>query len=268
MGRHRRYVHLDGSVVSSQASPHEDASRSEPDRIATPVGIEAGPGTRHLPKRLRVILAATAVAGGIVVFTGGNWTPAPRTPGIAKPKPNGPAMPIPQESLAASTPVDPGTGARRTTPGDSSTPRRSASPSPTRTSAAPPGTLPTQGLLRANASVDGRSSNWAQNSVKLKSRDAMTALTLKVRITLTAGVTSTGSWSDAPGGDITITVTKQQGALLYEFALKPGATLPPGTYTFAAQYSHSGGGRNAQRDTYQATGTGHGYNAQVYGNFA
>ena len=43
--------------------------------------------------------------------------------------------------------------------------------------------------------------------------------------------------------------------LVYRFTLHPGATLAPGSYTFAAQYNHAAGTRSMAGDSYDATAT-------------
>jgi hypothetical protein len=67
--------------------------------------------------------------------------------------------------------------------------------------------------------------------------------------------------------DIVITVTHSNGVLVYTFTLRAGATLAPGTYEFAGQYSHASGGRNADGDTYLATASAGQKSVEVYGNF-
>jgi hypothetical protein len=265
MGRHSQ---SGASVDSLRAALREEAARHEPDRVAILARVEAGREVRRAPKRLGLVTSAVAAACGIAVVAGGIWMTVVRTPTASEVGSVGPAETTSQVGVATSTPAPPSTSPRRTAPGGPQAPRHSASPSPIRTSATPQGTRPVQGFLWSDGSVDPRSSNtWAQSNITLKNRWTMTALQVKVRIALTPGVASTGTWSTVPNGDITVKVTKQDDALLYEFVLKPGATLAPGTYTFAAQYSHAGGGRDAGRDTYEATATGHGSDVQVYGNF-
>lgn len=42
----------------------------------------------------------------------------------------------------------------------------------------------------------------------------------------------------------------EAGFLVYLWTLKPGRTVPAGTFTFAGQYNHAEGGRDAGRDDY------------------
>jgi hypothetical protein len=148
------------------------------------------------------------------------------------------------------------------------TPRADAS-----SASAPPSQSPgpirvQQGFLWSDGSVDpGSTSAWAQSDVTLKTKFTVSALDVKLRVALTPGVATTGDWSTVPAQELTVTVTRQGGFLLYEWTLKPGATLPPGTYEFAGQYDHASGGRDAGQDSYAATATGHGQPVSVYGDF-
>ncbi|MEY9968442.1 hypothetical protein ABIA33_006526 [Streptacidiphilus sp. MAP12-16] len=77
----------------------------------------------------------------------------------------------------------------------------------------------------------------------------------------------TGTWSTVRAADLVTTVTRDGSVLLYEFTLRPGATLAPGSYEFAGQYNHAPGGRDAGQDTYQATASAHSTQVEVFGNF-
>ncbi|WP_051943460.1 hypothetical protein [Streptacidiphilus rugosus] len=101
----------------------------------------------------------------------------------------------------------------------------------------------------------------------LKSAFSLGALDVRLRVALTPGVESTGTWSTVSSPSLVVTVTRQGGFLVYEWTLRSGVTLAPGTYTFAGQYDHAAGGRDAGQDDYRATATGHGDQALVYGNF-
>jgi hypothetical protein len=125
-----------------------------------------------------------------------------------------------------------------------------------------------ESFLWSDGSVDPRSTDsWARSNVTLKNHLTVTALAARLRIALTPDVVSTGSWSTVPSDDLTVTVTRQKDALVYEWALKPGRTLPPGTYVFAGQYHHAAGGRDAGRDVYEATATARDIPVRVNGNF-
>ncbi|RAG86038.1 hypothetical protein DN069_08450 [Streptacidiphilus pinicola] len=123
-----------------------------------------------------------------------------------------------------------------------------------------------QGFLWSDGSVaPGSDDSRAQSEVTLTTRYTVSALDVRLRIALTPGLAATGQRSSAQG--LAVTVTRQGGFLLYEWTLGPGTTLPPGTYTFTARYDHAPGRRDAGRDDYAATATGHGRPVSVQGDF-
>jgi hypothetical protein len=112
---------------------------------------------------------------------------------------------------------------------------------------------------------DGSIPSTGTSQVTLKPGADLTALDLTIRVTLTAGVTSTGFASSSQA--VTATVVKQPDALLYRFTLTAGATLTAGEYTFTATWG--GGTRNADDDTYEAYATSVEHKRiHIYGNFA
>jgi hypothetical protein len=216
-----------------------------------------------------------AVTCGVAVIAAGAWAISNqnRTGPISDVNPAGSA---PAASSPTARPT-PGVGPRETPLGtqsphkslssdtasssSSAAPLSSASPVPT-------GVHTQESFLWSDGSVDPHSTdNWAQSNVTLKNHLTVTALTARLRIALTPGVADAGSWSTVPSDALTVTVTREQDALVYEWVLKPGRTLAPGTYVFAGQYRHAAGGRDAGRDVYQATATARNIPVVVYGNF-
>jgi hypothetical protein len=129
--------------------------------------------------------------------------------------------------------------------------RRPAGPSTVRP-APPPGPV-----ARAAGSIDPGSNRWwAQSDLALTTRTPVSALTVEVRVARTGGVVSTGHWRTRPAEDFTVVVTGEPDALVYRWTLRPGRTLPPGPHTFAAQYNHAEGDRDASADTYTVVLTG------------
>ncbi|MFG2623436.1 hypothetical protein [Streptomyces sp. NPDC048473] len=110
--------------------------------------------------------------------------------------------------------------------------------------------LPAQdGPLRIDGAVDPHSNAyWAQSNVTLKTRQPLSALTVELRIALTGGVNTTGSWRSLPEEDFTASAKEKGGFLVYRWTLKPGRTVPAGTHTFAGQYNHAEGDRDASGD--------------------
>ncbi|MFG2403162.1 hypothetical protein ACGFR8_02290 [Streptomyces brevispora] len=116
--------------------------------------------------------------------------------------------------------------------------------------AAPGGALRTEdGPLWTDGAVDPHSNAyWAQSNVTLRTTEPLSSLAVELRIALTGGVTSTGSWRSLPERDFTVSVSEDGGFLVYRWALKPGRTVPAGTHTFAGQYNHAEGERDASGD--------------------
>ncbi|MEZ0065662.1 hypothetical protein ABIA32_001662 [Streptacidiphilus sp. MAP12-20] len=267
----------------------DEVARHRPDREAMLARVTAGrASTRPVTRSRRPVarLAGFGVVSALLLglSVAGTWAavgryvspePASRTaPGGSSEL--GSATSIPRPSAS---PIGPGAGpmggrsaASSASTAPTSGPSGSGSPSP-----APPassaassaaGTRVQQGFLWSDGSIGpGSTANWAQSDVTLKSSFTLTVLDVRLRVALTPGVGSTGIWSSVPAQDLVATVTRQGGDLVYEWTLKPGVTLAPGTCTFAGQYNHAAGGRDAGQDDYRATATGHGSQVLVYGNF-
>ncbi len=110
---------------------------------------------------------------------------------------------------------------------------------------------------RATGTVDPGSNRWwAQSDLAVTTDTEVTGLAVEVRIALTGGVASTGHWQTRPAGDFTVTVAEEPGFLVYNWTLAPGRAVPPGPHTFAAQYNHAEGVRDASADTYTVVLTG------------
>ncbi|MEU8627461.1 hypothetical protein [Streptomyces sp. NPDC048669] len=127
-------------------------------------------------------------------------------------------------------------------------------PSATGAPAAPGGAPRTEnGPLWTDGAVDPHSNAyWAQSNVTLRTAEPLSSLTVELRIALTGGVTSTGSWRSLPERDFTVSATEDGGFLVYRWALRPGRTVPAGTHTFAGQYDHAEGERDASGDSLTA----------------
>ncbi|MFJ2702355.1 hypothetical protein ACIO3R_04045 [Streptomyces sp. NPDC087428] len=132
--------------------------------------------------------------------------------------------------------------------------RVAAPPSATGAPAAPGGAPRTEdGPLWTDGAVDPHSNAyWAQSNVTLRTAEPLASLTVELRIALTGGVTSTGSWRSLPERDFTVSATEDGGFLVYRWVLRPGRTVPAGTHTFAGQYNHAEGERDASGDSLTA----------------
>jgi hypothetical protein len=224
----------------------------------------------------RVVLATLATAGAMTVggFAVGaivHGGPQPAQSAAA-----GPAGSAPPVSTTASAPA---TASATRSPGPSGSPARSGTARPSaeasdpagRSSAPPTGAhgRTSDGPLWSDGSVDPHSTDaWAQSNVTVKTGAPLTALTVELRIALTAGVADTGHWQTLPAADVDVSVRRDGGFLVYRWTLKAGRTVPAGQIVFAGQYNHATGGRDAKDDSYRADGTAAAGPAAVWGDFA
>ncbi|MFF3908326.1 hypothetical protein ACFYZJ_20600 [Streptomyces sp. NPDC001848] len=247
----------------------EAAETHRPDRARMLARVQrgvAGPAVRHRARPFarsgtRVALAGLA-AGGILT-TGGLAVAAI----VAKSSPSAtvtaPATPSPtagspQPTSARPTPVAPGPA---TTPG-------SARPTPPATSPSPTAGESQDGALWSAGSVDPHSTvYWTQSNLVLKTTQPLTSLAIEMRIVQTGGVKNTGTWQTLPSADFTVTAQEAGGTLVYRWVLKPGLTVPAGSYEFAAQFNHATGVRSAGGDGYRVDAQGSGGSASVRGGF-
>ncbi|WP_053743235.1 hypothetical protein [Streptomyces sp. NRRL WC-3618] len=109
--------------------------------------------------------------------------------------------------------------------------------------------------LSSDGSVVADTNNyWDQSLVTVKSTKALSGLKVVFKIIQTGGVANTGTWSSLEG-KVSVSSGASSGELDYVITLKPGVTLEPGTYSFAVQYNHAPGHRDAGGDRYNVTTT-------------
>ncbi|WTD74304.1 hypothetical protein OHB56_10440 [Streptomyces sp. NBC_01635] len=207
-----------------------------PDR---PVRREARP---REPGWIRVVGATAAVAG---VLAAGGYTAASAVKDARTP---------PQRQVAVS-------------PATASAPP--SAPAPETPDAVRPSAGSEGGPLGADGAVNPHSNEfWAQSDVALRTGERLTALTVRLRVAQTGGVSSTGAWRSLPEEDFVLTVGERGGFLVYTWTLREGRTVPPGEWVFAGQYDHARGGRDARKDTCTATAaTAGGERLSVKGGF-
>lgn len=146
----------------------------------------------------------------------------------------------------------------------SSTPRPTA-----RTLQAPSAAEAGYGPLWSDGSIDpGSNEYWAQSDITIRTTEALTSLTVELRVAQTGGVSSTGSWRTRPEEDFTLDVEETDDFLVYRWTLKDGRTVPAGEHMFAGQYNHETGNRDAGGDSYVATATADGETYSLHGLFA
>ncbi|MCD9875693.1 hypothetical protein [Streptomyces guryensis] len=226
----------------------------------------AGPAVRHRARPFarsgtRVALAGLAATG--ILATGGLAVAAivaktSATATVTTPAAPSPTVSSPHPASGRPTPVVP---APVTTPG-------SARPTPPATSASPAAGESQNGALWSAGSMDPRSTvYWTQSNLVLKTAQPLTSLTIEMRIVQTGGVRSTGTWQTLPSGDFTVTVKEAGGTLVYRWVLKPGLTVPAGSFELAAQFNNGTGVRSAAGDGYRVDAQGSGGSASVRGGF-
>ncbi|MEU0146877.1 hypothetical protein ABZ119_13100 [Streptomyces sp. NPDC006288] len=139
-----------------------------------------------------------------------------------------------------------------------------AAPSPGRDGALPSA----KGPLSSDGSVDPHSNRyWAQSNVTVEAAGPLSSLTVELRVALNGGVNTTGSWRSLPEGDFVVSEREEDGFLVYRWTLRSGRSVPTGTHTFAGQYNHAEGTRDAGRDDYTARTDTAGEQVAVGGHF-
>ncbi|TXS45538.1 hypothetical protein EAO75_22125 [Streptomyces sp. uw30] len=262
-----------------RARLHEAAGAHEPDRERILARVERGMAEKTRPDHratrppvygwVRVVTATAAVAGVLAV---GGYAVASAVK-EDRPQQTVATSPTPTSSpdTPSRAPVPPAPSADRTperTPesrGTSEAPTRQ----PTATPEAPAAKGEQDGPLWSDGSVDPHSNDfWAQSNLTLRTSEQLTALTVRLKVAQTGGVTSTGAWRSLPEDDFTLTVEEKDGFLVHTWVLKEGRTVRAGEWVFAGQYDHERGGRDAKGDSYSMTAKAGGEQLSVAGGFA
>ncbi|MGW4072691.1 hypothetical protein ACWELB_04125 [Streptomyces asiaticus] len=250
------------------------AASHEPDRIRMLARVTAGmaaDGRRRAPRTsprwTRVVspvagLAAAVAATGIAVVA----TDGAERPQTVRTSSEPAAPPAGAGAGADSASADPD---RR--PGDepdagsqSDAERHTPSAYPT---AAGPNHL-AEPTVRSKGAINSHSNPyWAQSDITLTIGRPLTSLTVELRVADTGDVRSTGAWTSLPTGDVTTATHVEDGALVYRWTLRKGATVAPGRYVLAGQYNHAEGDRDTGRDAYAASGNGASGAFAVRGDF-
>ncbi|MGW2648136.1 hypothetical protein ACWC2T_25175 [Streptomyces sp. NPDC001393] len=263
-----------------RARLHEAAEAHEPDRARILARVERGmaaPSGRlgHRVTR-RPVLSWARVAGATAAVAGvlavGGYAVASAVHGDEPARQTVAVSSAPASSPAATTPPPAHTTAPAPTGGATRPSGTPASPPPRtpQSSARPPVAQGAQdGPLWSDGSVDPHSNDfWAQSNVTLKTSRQLTALTVRLKVAETGGVSSAGAWRSLPETDFTQTAEEQGGFLVHTWTLKAGRTVPAGQWVFAGQYNHERGGRDAKNDRYTITGAAGGRSYTVTGDFA
>ncbi|WP_230196284.1 hypothetical protein OHU34_32295 [Streptomyces sp. NBC_00080] len=273
-----------------RARLHEAAEAHEPDRAYILARVErgmAGQGqgqerSDHRASRpvlwgwARIVGATAAVAGMLAV--GGyavasavkDDTPAQQTVSVSPPPVESPDATSRPPASPKATPSSGGGAKDPAKPSTSPSQSSAAKPSaPAAATLLPATTDDEDGPLWSDGSVDPHSNDfWAQSNITIKTSEALTGLTVQLKVAQTGGVSSAGAWRSLPEDDFTFSVDERDGFLVYTWVLKEGRTVAKGEWVFAGQYDHDRGGRDAKDDTYAVTGRSEQQQGSVGGDFA
>ncbi|MFB7508424.1 hypothetical protein [Streptomyces broussonetiae] len=247
----------------------EAAEAHRPDRARMLARVQrgtVGPAVRHRARPFarsgtRVALAGFAATG--ILATGGLAVAAIVAHSSPSATVTTPATPSPTVSSPHPTPGRPTPVAP-----DPATTSGSARPTPSATSPSPTAGESQNGPLWSAGSVDPHSTvYWTQSNLVLKTTRPLTSFTVEMRIVQTGGVKITGTWQTLPSADFTVTAQEAGRTLVYRWVLKPGLTVPAGSYEFAAQFNNGTGVRSAVGDGYRVDAQGSGGSASVRGGF-
>ncbi|MFG1670347.1 hypothetical protein [Streptomyces sp. Y7] len=262
-----------------RARLHGAAEAHEPDRERILARIERGMAEQTRPDRpatrppaygwFRVATATAGVAGVLAV---GGYAVAsavkedrPRQTVATSPTP----APSPDATSRAPVPPAPSADPATRKPPTSHETAGAPTGQPTATPGTPAAEGERDGPLWSDGSVDPHSNDfWAQSNLTLRTGEELTALTVRLKVAQTGGVTSTGAWRSLPEDDFTLTVEEKDGFLVHTWVLKEGRTVRAGEWVFAGQYDHERGGRDAKDDRYTMTATAGGEQLSVAGGFA
>jgi hypothetical protein len=127
-----------------------------------------------------------------------------------------------------------------------------ATPTTTTTTPAQP---PGHGLSARSAIGKDSVATWSECTVTVSTASPLDALTVSIKVALSANAADAGKYTTVPNSDVTMTVTRGADAMTYTWVLNEKAELIAGKYVFAAQFTHAGG-RTWSKDGYQVSADG------------
>ena len=253
-------------AAPSRRSRRRAARTGRTRRLGFGLGLIGRLGLAGIPAgvALTTIGAAAALAVGATATIAVTSSHDHRTVTIAAPS----STPGQGGSSSQNTGTGPSGGPSAT--GTATHPATATSSAATATSTASAGNSATtnalttsSALVSATPSIDPASfSYWAQLDLVVTAKEPLTALDVTVKVSKCAGLGSTGSWDTGAIGQFSATsTTNSDGSITYEFELKSGQQVSPGTMTFAVQFNHAATGWNTADDTFYvsartATSTG------------
>ncbi|MEU6860340.1 hypothetical protein AB0B28_15900 [Glycomyces sp. NPDC046736] len=106
--------------------------------------------------------------------------------------------------------------------------------------------------ITVDSGIDSNSNAyWSQVNLVFANSEPLTRLDVELRVAIGDGINSLGTWNTDNNLFSEGTESEEDGFMVYRWTLKDGATLPPGSYTLAAQFSHDQGPRSADEDSYR-----------------
>jgi hypothetical protein len=238
------------AALREQADKHEpDLGRIEA-RVEQLIADDHEPAApaRHSRRRARLrligvplgVAAAVAAVSVVTVVTfdigaghNGHLSSQTATPSIGRSSAPQTHRPT---SQSTSTPARPAPRATTTTGSDHSSP------------------TPPTGPLTASGTVDPHSTQyWAQENLTVVTTRSTRGLHVSVTVSGGSTVRPAGSWTTFAPADVTTTVNRTDGGLIYDIVLKPGQTLPAGTYRFGIQFHRPATGHDFTKDTYRVS---------------
>lgn len=207
--------------------------------------------------------AAVVLIGAVVVF-GQTLGLGPVVGPTPEPPAAGPGTSSPETS-ESSEEADPATDAETSTGEASETAGGEAGT----TGEEEAGQAEPPAWLSADGSVGpGSNDYWSQANLTVRIEEAVTELSVELRIAVGEGLQSTGAWTtDSRLSDAQ--VAEEDGFLVYRWTLRGDAVLPAGEYTFAGQFNHGSGPRSTADDDYTfEAATESGEDGRLEGDFA
>jgi uncharacterized repeat protein (TIGR03803 family) len=112
--------------------------------------------------------------------------------------------------------------------------------------------IPTPGPATTTTAVPVNHPFFTEEDVILSTQATITALTLTITVQRTPGLVFSGMFQNI-SNQFTQTSVTGPATITYTFVLNPGATVPPGTWTFAAQMGSSGVTHDPNGDAFSLT---------------
>jgi hypothetical protein len=224
-----------------RARLRDAAAEWEPDRTYMINRVAAGRSEAARPRSRARSLRPMAAAASVAVISVLSVV-AVRSVNSAAETPDVP----PAAQAPAVVPTSSPTSSPASTPSTSPTTRTHTS-SPASERPESPATVTAKSGIGKNSVA-----TWSECTVTVTNPATVKALSVSIRVALSAQAAEAGKYTTVPNSDVTMTVTKETDALVYTWVLKKEARLTPGKYVFAAQFTHAAG-RTWNRDEYRVS---------------